>query len=171
MKFLKLNTALFIAIVLLFGCKNDPKQEQLELIKQTEETLYTSEVFDRANAANLVDLYYNFSETYSTDSMAASYLYKAAEVAMNIQQGKRAISYFDKLLNTYPKFEKIPECVFLKAFIYENQLNDIEKADTLYKEFINKYPEHPLVKDAEASIKFLGKSPEELVKIFQEMNQ
>lgn len=170
MNILKATFAILFGLIVFAGCKSDPKTEQLQLIKQTESELYGSESFDKSNAVKLVDLYYNFSEQYPNDTLAAVYLYKAAEIAMNTQLSDRSIAYFDKLLVNYPEFEKAPECLFLKAFVYENQLNDIEKAGKLYKDFIEKYPEHPLVKDAEASIKFLGKSPEELVKIFQEMN-
>lgn len=168
-----LKTILFILIgsVLIIACQNDPRSEQLELIKQTEKELYSSESFNRDNAIKLIDLYYNFAQQFADDSLAAPYLYKAAEVAMNIQQGSKSIAYFDQLLEKYPDYEKAAECVFLKAFVYENQLKNIEKAGELYRFFIDTYPEHPLTNDAEASIKFLGKSPEELVKIFQEMNQ
>lgn len=171
MKIQLTNIIVLIGIVHLVSCKGDPRNEQIELIKQTENELYNSESFNRANAIKLVDLYYNFSEQYSDDTLAAPYLYKAAEIAMNTQLGTRSISYFDKILTDYPNYEKIPECIFLKAFVYENQLNNNEKAGQLYEEFIAQYPDHALVKDAEASIKFLGKSPEELVKIFQEMNE
>ena len=34
--------------------------------------------------------------------------------------------------------------------------------------FLEKYPTHELVKDASASIELLGKSPEEIIKLFEE---
>jgi len=169
---MKQSTILFTAIIFLFSaCANHAKKEQLKHIKQAEEELYKAENFNRENGIKLVDLYINFTNTYPDDSEAPKYLYKAAEITMNLQMGQQSINYFDQLLVKYPNYEKIPECIFLKAFVYENQLNNITKAEELYKEFIDKYPDHALVKDAEASIRFLGKSPEELVKIFQEMNK
>ena len=67
-------------------------------------------------------------------------------------------------------FYKAPECLFLKAFVFENQLNNLKDAEILYKEFIASYPNHPLTDDAVASLEYLGKSPEELVRMFQEKN-
>ena len=49
-------------------------------------------------------------------------------------------------------------------------LKNLGKASDSYKEFISKYPNHELTDDATASLKFLGKTPEEMVKEFEKMN-
>lgn len=168
-----MKQTLGIILILLLGfyaCKKDPKQELLKQIKEVETDLYNKDNFNREKGIQLVDLYASFFEKFPDDTLADNYLYKAGEIAMNVNLGQRSVAYFNKVIAQYPNFDKIPECIFLKAFVFENQLNNIEKAGEHYSEFIEKYPNHPLVKDAEASLRFLGKSPEELVKIFQEMN-
>ena len=161
----------FILTWLLVSCQQDPKNAQIKAIEEKEKQLYGNPEFDKKQGFQLVDAYINFSNQYIDDTLSAVYLYKAGEIAMNLMAGSQAILYFDKVISNFPSFSKVPECVFLKAFIFENQLNDLVNAEKYYNEFINQYPNHILAKDAKASLEYLGKSPEELVKIFQEKNK
>ena len=54
------------------------------------------------------------------------------------------------------------------GFTYANLLKDFENAKYNYQRFIDKYPNHALVHDTKILIENLGKSPEELIKSFQE---
>lgn len=160
----------FISAILL-SCSSDPKEKQLKAIEKLEKELYADQALNKEKGLHMIDTYVNFSKQYPEDTTSALFLFKGAEIAMNLQLGTQSIFYYDKILSNYPDFYKTAECLFLKAFIYENQLANLEKAKVFYSQFLAEYPNHPLAKDAEASIKFLGKSPEELVKIFQEMNE
>jgi TolA-binding protein len=158
-------------ILILGSCQQDPKKGQIKAIKEKEKQLYGNLEFDKTQGFQLIDAYVNFSNQYTSDTLSAVYLYKAGEIAMNLLAGSQAILYFDKVISNFPTFSKVPECVFLKAFVFENQLNDLTKAEQYYNQFIDQYPNHILAKDAKASLEYLGKSPEELVKIFQEKNK
>jgi tetratricopeptide (TPR) repeat protein len=57
--------------------------------------------------------------------------------------------------------------LFLKGYVYENNLGRLDKAKAIYEEFLQKYPDNDFADDAEVSLKYLGKSPEELIEIFQ----
>jgi tetratricopeptide (TPR) repeat protein len=176
MKLMKTNlnfSVLFVLILSLFlaSCQQDLKKAQIKAIEKKEKQLYETPEFDRTQGFQLIDTYVSFSDQYTDDTLSAVYLYKAGEIAMNLMAGSQAILYFDKIISNYPTYSKTPECIFLKAFIFENQLNDLAKAEHFYNEFMAKYPTHILVKDAKASLEYLGKSPEELVKIFQEKNK
>jgi TolA-binding protein len=61
--------------------------------------------------------------------------------------------------------------MFLKAFVYEDQLHDLNKAKKYYEEFLEKYPDSDFADDARISLQNLGKSPEELIKEFEEKQQ
>jgi len=150
---------------------NNALNEERESIKKMEGEVYNAKTLDKAKGFALIDAYVSYSKDHPKDTLSAEYLFKAADIAMNLQTGSQAILYYDKILSNYPNFNKRPECVFLKAFIYENQLGDLKEAEKQYKEFIKTYPDHTLAKDAKASLEYLGKSPEELIKIFQEKNQ
>lgn len=162
---------LFASVILIAAtsCSN-PKNKLSKNISAFEKELYDSQSLDKTKGLSLIDLYVDFSKQYPEDTTSATYLYKAAEVSMNLQLATQAIGYYDELLSAYPNFSKRPECIFLKAFIYENQLNNLDEAEKYYTQFLEEYPSHQLAKDADASLKFLGKSPEELVEMFQEMN-
>ncbi len=58
--------------------------------------------------------------------------------------------------------------MYLKAYVYENYLGDLEHAKMIYIEFLEKYPDNEFADDAEISIQNLGKSPEELIRQFEE---
>jgi tetratricopeptide (TPR) repeat protein len=160
-----------IALFIATSCNTVTKEQQIENINKLEKEVYGSQSLDREKGISIIDAYVKFSEENPEDTTSASYLFKAAELSMNLQLGSQAILYYDKIMNNYPEFNKVEECLFLKAFVYENQLQDMDNAKKYYTQFIEEYPNHILVKDAEASIKYLGKSPEELVKMFQEQNE
>ena len=163
---------LVFTLVILFtitSCSNSKKKLN-DNISTLEKELYDSLSLDKTKGENLINLYVDFAKQFPEDTASANYLYKAAEISMNLQLGVQAIGYYDNLLNAYPNYSKKAECIFLKAFIYENQLNDLEEAKKYYTQFLEGYPTHPLAKDAEASLKYLGKSAEELVEMFQQMN-
>ena len=86
---------------------------------------------------------------------------------MNLLDPKRSITLFDRIMSDYPDFEKIPHCLFLKGYIYENDLHDLEKAKSLYLVFLEKYPDHEFADDVQISIEHLGKTPEQLIMEFQ----
>ncbi len=164
---------LIVAIgVSITSCKQtNVKQKQLESIQILEKDLYSSQILDREKGLHMIDTYVNYSKQYPEDTVSADFLFKAAEIAMNLKLGSQSIFYYDKILSNYHDFYKVPECLFLKAFVYENQLNDLKNAKKYYNQFLVEYPNHPLAKDAKASLKYLGKSPEELVKMFEQNNK
>ena len=82
-----------------------------------------------------------------------------------------AIEFFKQAYNTYPDFKKASYCLFLQAFIYENQLHQLGEADQLYREVIKKFPNDKIAQDAQACINNLGKTDEELIKEFEAKNK
>lgn len=168
-RFSKLLVLAFL-MVFVYACANK-KDQQFTEIKTLEEEVYSMKALDRAKGTQLIDAYVEFSTEYPADTASGEFLFKAAEIAMNLGMASQSLLYYDKVISNYPDYDKAPESLFLKAFIYENQLNDLVNAEKYYKEFIINNPEHPLRKDAEASLNYLGKTPEELIQIFQEKNK
>ena len=131
------------------------------------------EVFDTTKsvnygvAINLMVLYSRYANTYPEDSLSPEFLYKAAEIARGAGDGRNAVRYFKLLLDKYPNYPKRAASIFMLAFTYENLLNDTANARKYYTEFIDKYPKHELADDARQLLKYLGKSPEEIVKSFE----
>ena len=166
------NTILFLfAVSVLFAsCSKSPRDQANNKILALEKQLTedTSMVLDKKVALDISVLYANFADNYPGDSLAAHYLFKAGEMAMNLNMGSKSIMYFNKIAQQYAGYKKMPETIFLMAFVYENQMNNEKKATELYQEFMDKYPDHILYKDAKASLSNMGKSLEELIKSFEE---
>ncbi|MFA5195519.1 MAG: tetratricopeptide repeat protein, partial [Bacteroidales bacterium] len=123
---------------------------------------------DKTKVEELITLYKKFAEEFSDDSLAPEYLYKGATLLMNSEQNDEAINLLDRIFKDYPSFNKLPEALFLKAFIYENNIKNINKAREAYKDFLNKYPDSDLADDAKISLENLGKTPEQIIKEFEQ---
>ncbi|MBC8487165.1 MAG: tetratricopeptide repeat protein [Bacteroidetes bacterium] len=172
MKMIKTFGYLIITVVVLSACSSPKEKIQLN-IKNLEETLFSDEnkMVDRDKASELIDAYIEYADEFPDDKQAPDYLFKAGDMAMNLNMPHKAIEVFDRILQNYPDFEKTPQCLFLKGYVYENNLNDLEEARKIYTEFLEKFPDDEFADDAEVSIKNLGKSPEELIKEFEEQTK
>jgi outer membrane protein assembly factor BamD (BamD/ComL family) len=163
----------FISFALIvFGCNSSDKEKKMAIseISSLENNLVTNTtlVLNKKNARQLIDLYDAYNTKYPNDSLAPEYLFKAGELAMNLTNSTQAIVLLNKFENEYSTHEKYPYCIFFQAFVYENQLNNLEKAKQYYQLFIDKYPQHELADDAKSSIDNLGKPLEEIIKSFEE---
>lgn len=159
----------FAITLLLFSC-SPSRNEMLDKISKMESEMKTASKVDTVAVTELIGAYQNFASKYSTDSAAPENLYKAASLAVGFNRGVQAVELYETLISKYPQFEKIPECYFMQAFAYENVIGNIVKANECYNKFLMKFPDHELTDDAQAAIKFLGKTPEEMVHEFEKMN-
>jgi outer membrane protein assembly factor BamD (BamD/ComL family) len=171
MKKIKIISLILITGLAIIACKPS-KDKSIAKINQLEkELLSTTAQIDSTKAQQLIDLYVGYADQYKTDSLAPIYLFKASDISMNISRYELSIGLLDRIRADYPDFSKIPDCLFLKAFIYENMTNELKKAEDAYKEFISKYPEDELVSSAKAAIEHLGIPTEDLIKSFEEKNK
>lgn len=168
-----LHGLLLVQVIFLFACSGpaEPKRptiEELETELFDNEMIFTEE--GKSKALDLVTLYMSYAEKNPDDTMSAGYLFKAADITMNLGDPGKAIGIYNKIIYTYPGYQKVPECMFLVAYIYENYLQNYGKAKDLYEEFIRKYPDNAFADDAKMSIKNMGKTPEELIREFEQQN-
>ena len=97
-----------------------------------------------------------------SDPSASKTLFNAAEIAKTVGTFKKAIGLYDWIINNYPQDEKAPTAQFLKAFILEDNMKNIDAARENYEKFIQNYPEHHFADDAKFSLDNLGKTNEEI---------
>lgn len=168
MKTIHKLSVLFLLAAIVISCGHS-KTGLKDQINQMEENLFSDQTkgIDKVKAGKLIDLYIRYGNEFPEDSLSPDYLFRAADISMNIFESGQAIDLYNRIINNYPDFEKIPQCVFLKAFVYENNLNDLNNAKRYYTEFLEKYPDDEFADDAEMSLQNLGKSPEELIKEFE----
>lgn len=164
-----LISGLFIA----FAACTPAIETDAKKITAAEDALFSEEnkSVDRVKALELVDMYIAYADKYPEDSMAVENLFKGAEFYLTLGEGQKSIDLYDRVMTEYPDFRKIPECLFLKGYVYENYLGELEDARMIYTLFLQKYPDNEFADDARISIENLGKSPEELIKQFEEQQQ
>jgi outer membrane protein assembly factor BamD (BamD/ComL family) len=176
---MKKYVLIFIVFIFAFSSCEGPKSESKkdntevsleESIASLEKELFnTSAVrLDRKKALKLISLYEEYVDTYPQDKLAPEYLFKAADISMNMRRPQATIALFDRIIQEYPEYDKSSSALFLKAFVYEDQLQDYENAKINYELFLSKYPDSEFADDAQVSLRNLGKSPEELIKEFEE---
>lgn len=131
----------------------------------------------RPGALNLAD-----ADAFIEISEAAAALYKekkqpdayvrilmqAAGLAKSIGNPKKALQLYYQVESQSPEHRQAPAALFLSGFIYENDLGDLDKAKTVYQDFLKRYPNDPsYLDDVQVSLKNLGKSAEELIREFE----
>jgi outer membrane protein assembly factor BamD (BamD/ComL family) len=162
---------LSVITVALFALSCGSKPDKLSgEIKTLEDSLFSdaTKMIDKKLAQELITRYIEFADVFPEHGETPAILFKAGDMAMNLNMAQQAIDLFDRIMDDYPSYEKAPQCLFLKGYIYENDFRDLETARKIYEEFLDKYPNDEFADDAEISIKNLGKTPEELIREFEE---
>lgn len=160
---------LFIGIMyFLFACTPSNKKPAND-IKDLEKLIAadTTGKLIQTKGAELLVMYMNYYKKFPKDTITPEYLFKSCKIMINTSQAELAFNWLDTVKIKYPSYKRLPECLFLQAFICENYLMQFGRAKDIYTEFLKKYPDNDLSDDAEASIANIGKSPEQLVKEFE----
>jgi len=169
---MKKNAFLLVVITFMFFSCQNKEQKLLNQITELE-TVFAADTLGLPdiNSANaLIDAYDNFSKTYPSHSKTPEFIFNAGRYCMSYNQAEKAVGFFERLIENHPDYEKLPDSYFLKAFVYDSQMNNIPKARAAYETLIEKYPDHPLAQDAEHLISLLGKSLEDIIAEFEAKN-
>ena len=173
--------------ILLFSCSgnSDIKVEEGEVVIDPIDTfeervaeidkhsalLFSDSLnFKPELANNLLLAYEEYIKFHSFQADSKDYQFKAGELAKSLNKPHIAIKHFNDLMARDSVHEKVPLCLFYKAMIIGDMLHEDELAKTTYQEFIDKYPDHPFVESAKASIELQGQSLEDIVAGFEEKN-
>ena len=162
----------FVAFIMACGSTDESgmsRDERLKVITELEQKAFADvDQFDTTMALALVNNYSKFVAENPEDELSPNFLFKAGDMAMGLGRPHRAIDLFQKIISDYPDHDKVSFAMFLTAFIYEDQLKDLDKAKVTYEAFIEAYPDHDMTDAAKFSLKNLGKSPEDLIREFEE---
>ncbi|MCC6462724.1 MAG: hypothetical protein IT260_19815 [Saprospiraceae bacterium] len=132
-----------------------------------------------AGATNktLADAFIQTSEGYAALVQADTNKYvnlvlKAAGLAKTVGNPNKALQLYYYVGEKLPAHPKAPTALFMEAFIFENDLHDLDKAKSMYEEFLKRYPNDPdYADDAQNALKYLGKSAEEIIRQFEQAPQ
>jgi tetratricopeptide (TPR) repeat protein len=160
-----------LSLLIVFSSCDSKRQRLLSGIDHAEQDLFNGNNNYHVNIMkcnNLIQQYEIYANTFPEDTLGAEFLFKAADLYNSTKQPDAALGEYARLMTHYPKYSKIPMCYFLTAFVYENSLHNYVKAAEWYNQFIALYPDHPMVHDAKVSLQNLGKSPDQMVREFEE---
>ena len=169
----KLITLALLGMV-LNACQNDPIKSLQEKLVKLDKEMGGAAVTDKAKAAAFIktseELAAQLEKTNPDEYVDV--LLKAAGLAKTVENPQKAIELYDKIVNGLPQHKKAPTALFMIGFVQENDLNDLEKAKASYEKFLQAYPNDPdFADDAQNAIKMLGKSPDEIVREFEQQGQ
>lgn len=100
----------------------------------------------------------------------ADLLLKAAGLAKTIDNPQKSIELYSKLADGMPEHKKAPTAFFMLAYVYANDLKDLDKARAAYEVFLQKFPNDELAESARTELKNLGKSEEEILEEIKKNN-
>jgi TolA-binding protein len=157
--------AYIASLLLLIAACESPKEKMLNDIKNTEvnDSIFSPQLLNERKR-----LYLEFADKYPDDEQAPVFMFKAAQLCNGLASHHEAVQILNELMDKYPKSSVAENALFLQAYIFENALNNTEAAERTYKKFLEMYPESEMAEDAEMSLKYLGKTPEQ---IWDEMNK
>ena len=164
---------IFVLLSLALMLLSCGEKMSVEKINELESKVFAKDaVLSSENVIQLVDAYLLFAKQNPNDQQTPEFLFKALDVAVgvNAEGPEKAINIADVLIEKYPDFEMTPMAMFIKGFVYENMIGDLQNAEMTYRHFIEKYPNNPMVEDVKSTLENLGLTPEELIRKFEEAN-
>ena len=168
---MKRITLLLIAFLAIAMTACETQEKTKNDIFALEKTLVDENgALNAASADKLIEAYKNYAEKYPNDAMAPDVLFKAIDISVeyNALNPQKTIEISNMLIENYPDFNMTPMAMFIKGFIYENQMQDYEKALETYHQFLERYPDNPMATDVQTTIKNIGIPLEELIKTFEQ---
>ena len=159
---------IFGLLLTLIACgtvgKKKSKEQERASINRMEKELYSTKdgTLDMLKADSMIVMYKSFVAQFPSDSMAVKYLFKAAEVEMGADKNKECIATLSLIQEKYPNADIMPMVLHFKAFVYDDKLQEFDKAKACLDELIENYPNDPLVPNAKAYRNLIGKDPNEI---------
>jgi len=160
MKFHLWKIVLLTSLAFLFAwicaCNSPSQQKKDELtfiLKNLNQEDIKSEPDSLKNREeNVVSFIHSielFLQENPTDPDAHKWSFEIAQLYLSeLSDPLKACEWLKHTYSIYPTSISAPEALFLSANIYHQDLNDITQARKLYQKFIQKYPDHPLTKQA-----------------------
>ena len=171
-----------ISLALLCACTPKPQTAneatQAELVStlgELETTLRQKpdQALDSANVLTFVRNAQALARRFPQDSLAPVYLFRAAELCHTTGKFNEAIGLWGQIGTSFSPYIRSAEAVFMQGFVAENELKDKDKALEFYQVFLEKYPEHPMAKDAQVLVTNLkrGVTDQQLIEQFEQQQQ
>ena len=168
---------LLSAVYSFSSCSSTPKEEatnernaliaQVDSLQKKMVNSQTMEL-DKNLAVKGIAAYVDFVAKYPQDSLCAEYLFRASDLSRGVGDNPKSIDLLKQICQKYPDYNKIPDCIFLQGYYYQEFFKDTNTAKQFYQELLAKYPNHAFADDAQALMSTFGKTDEQMIKEFEE---
>jgi tetratricopeptide (TPR) repeat protein len=164
MRILKL---IVVALIFFTSCNLASKDIETQISDLVKE-LKSSESLDLEKVSQLVDLYEKFIVENPNSEKTPKYMEMKAKYLTALNKYQEAVDEYGKIYSQFPNYEKRSEALFMQAFIYEVNLNNLVKAEEYYQKYLQEFPDGDLADDARFSLDNLYLSPEQLLEMFRQ---
>ena len=157
--------------ILLLNCTRTPEQVLSE-ITALEETISANPGSAQSQIGELLEKYEEYTAFSEVDlNKKVDYLLRAGEMAVLVNQPDKSLEYYEKILSEYPEHAKAATAMFMKAYTLDDKLEKYDEAKTVYEAFLQQYPNNDFADDTQFLLENLGKSEEEIIKLFESKAQ
>lgn len=163
---------LLVLVAFVFSsCKPTRESRLKEIGKYEMTTLKETKEISKIKADSLLVLYDSFISDFPTDSNSTIFLFRAADVCINMKYCDRAIAYIDRLVSDFPNTQMSEFASFKRGEAYEKACSNKEKAKQAYDDFTVEYPESDLANTAKVMSEMLGMQDEmDMIRQFEAQN-
>ncbi len=142
---------LLVVVVATFvvQCSQQNKHELLNDISQLEEKLRSEVELDSSEVSRLQNMYKTYVEAFPQDSVSPYLMLKAGNLFQGaFNNNSEALRVYDQIMNDYQDHEIVPHAMFMRAYVYDENIKDKDLAVEQYRALISAFPNHPLSLDA-----------------------
>jgi len=108
-----------------------------------------------------------YLENYPGNPVHENFLFLAARRAIGKKDYAKAAGIYGQFSELYPESKSHSDALFGAAFLYNNEVHNLDSARKYYETFLITYPDHLLYDAAKAELEHLGETPEEMLNKMQ----
>lgn len=147
--FMKKTSHIFLLLCFISSC---------DLFMTANEYYLEAETFrNNGNPKEAIKLLKKITTKFSDDTKTPDAQYLIAEIYYrDLQDFSKSIGEYRKFSAAFPENKKAPFSIFMQGYIHANELMNHDSASIIYKNFIDKYPNHEMVESVKFELKYLG---------------
>jgi tol-pal system protein YbgF len=124
---------------------------KLEYVNPVELYSKARNLLLEGNAADAAGLFNEFAKRHPDHSLADNALYWLGECHYTLGRYPQAVEEFKRLIQTYPKAEKVPDALLKIGYSYLS-VDDVNRAGHYLKQVLKKYPFSPAAEKAQEKL-------------------
>lgn len=110
----------------------------------------------------------DYAEIFPNDPKSPDYLLKASDFSLMTGDYRKSVRLLEQIIDKFPNYKRMEDVKYNRASHLDFELRDTTAAKIAYQNFIDEYPNSPLVGDCQARIPNIRYSAEQLIEKFTE---